>query len=1036
MPSPRPWRLTLFPLALAAVGLCPLAGAASPPRSDRQDDIPFTLPPGFVAERVAGPPLVEHPMLACLDERGRLFVADSAGRNLPADQLLKQLPNAIRVLEDTRGDGHFDRGRTFADRMTMPMGVLWYKGALYSCSPPALWRLDECGGWAPGGEGSRRRELVARFGFTGNAADIHGPFLGPDGRLYWTDGRHGHEIRLPDGRLLKGLAARIFRCRPDGGDVEVVCGGGMDDPVGIAFTAEGEPIATVDIYLGSPRRVDALIHCVEGGVFPYHPCYREFKSTGGLLPPVADLGWVAPAGLARYRGEAFGPGYRDNLFSAQFNTHKVQRHVLERVGATFQARSEDFLVSTRPDFHPTDVLEDADGSLLVMDTGGWFRIGCPTSQTAKPDVKGAIYRVRRRGNPPLRDPRASTLQWERQTPGDLAALLDDPRWAVRDRAIEELAGRGSAAVPVLEGVIRQDHSVRARRNAVWALCRMGPEARTALRLALADRDASVRQCGAHALGLHRDAGARARLGELAARDTPPVAREAATALGRLRQAEAVPSLLRRLEEPGDRFLEHSLIHALIQIADREGTLRGLRSSSPRVRRASLIALDQMEGGRLTREQVVPLLNTDDPSLRQTVLDVISTRPDWAGEVAGFLRRQLVRADLKEKARDGLRRALLGLGKDPAVQELVAQALAEEQTPAPSKLLLLEVIAETPLDPLPRSWVRELGRALGTPDETALGQALVTLRARGVADLDDTLRGLAADRGRPADMRLAALAALAPRLARVDRSSFAFLLGRLDPHLPPLARLAAAEALGRMPLDDAQLRALAPAVVAAGPLELPHLAAAYERSASPEVGEKLVEALARSPGLAALSPTALRGLLRGYPAPVRQAAQPLFPRLEGDADRQKARLDELEPLLASGAAVRGRGVFFGPRAACSACHAVGAEGGRIGPDLTRIGAIRTGRDLLEAVVFPSASIVRGYEPYLVTTRDGRVHAGILGRQTAAALYLVTAERAEVRIPRSAIDSLTPGRVSIMPQGLDALLSRQELADLIAFLRSLR
>src|SRR5436190_3575952 len=133
---------------------------------------------------------------------------------------------------DTDGDGRFDKSTIFADRMTMPMGVLWYRGALYTASPPSLWRLEDRNG---DGHADNRRELVTRFGFTGNAADIHGPFLGPDGRFYWADGRHGHTIQRPDGSALSGKAARIFRCRPDGTDVEVVCGGGMDNPVEVAF---------------------------------------------------------------------------------------------------------------------------------------------------------------------------------------------------------------------------------------------------------------------------------------------------------------------------------------------------------------------------------------------------------------------------------------------------------------------------------------------------------------------------------------------------------------------------------------------------------------------------------------------------------------------------------------------------------------------------------------------------------------------------------------------------------------------------------
>src|SRR5205807_1569494 len=138
-------------------------------------------------------------------------------------------------------------------------------------------------------------------------------------------------------------------------------------------------------------------------------------------------------------------------------------------------------------------------------------------------------------------------------------------------------------------------------------CRVpGEGPRAALRPGLRDRKAGVRQAAAHAAGLNRDPAARDRLCALVASDAPPVAREAATALGRLRRAEAVPALLRRLRGTDDRFLQHSLVFALIEIADREGTRRGLRDPDPRVRRGALVALGQMDGGTLTREQVVPL----------------------------------------------------------------------------------------------------------------------------------------------------------------------------------------------------------------------------------------------------------------------------------------------------------------------------------------------------------------------------------------------------------------------------------------------
>src|SRR6202035_3600029 len=122
-----------------------------------------------------------------------------------------------------------------------------------------------------------------------------------------------------------------------------------------------------------------------------------------------------------------------NLFSAQFNPHRVQRHVLYRQGATFRTEDEDFLTSSDPDFHPTDVMEDADGSLLVVDTGAWFIRGCPISRVAKREIRA----------PAVEDPRGEKLNLAAMPMAALAKLLEDPRPAVRDRAAELLVEAGS-----------------------------------------------------------------------------------------------------------------------------------------------------------------------------------------------------------------------------------------------------------------------------------------------------------------------------------------------------------------------------------------------------------------------------------------------------------------------------------------------------------------------------------------------------------------------------------------------------------------
>jgi putative heme-binding domain-containing protein len=189
-------------------------------------------------------------------------------------------------------------------------------------------------------------------------------------------------------------------------------------------------------------------------------------------------------------------------------------------------------------------------------------------------------------------------------------------------------------------------------------------------------------------------------------------------------------------------------------------------------------------------------------------------------------------------------------------------------------------------------------------------------------------------------------------------------------------------------------------------------------------------------LASLTPETVRQTFRSYPDEGRRRAEPLFARLEADAPQQAARLAELEPSLVRGDPARGHEIFFGQKSACTTCHAISSKGGHVGPDLSRIGAIRSGRDLLEAIVFPSATFARGFEPYTIATDDGRVHSGILARESSEVIDLVGPDRIVARLPRSSIEEIRRGRASIMPQGLDSQLTRQELADLVAYLRSLR
>src|SRR5437879_2256984 len=121
-------RAILVAASITAAILACLASGLPEPRADEKKDAGsagrvLKVPDGFVVERVAGPPLVEHPMHGSFDERGRLFVTEAAGRNLKDEELLKELPNSIKVLEPADSDGRFTKAAVFADKMTFPSGV-------------------------------------------------------------------------------------------------------------------------------------------------------------------------------------------------------------------------------------------------------------------------------------------------------------------------------------------------------------------------------------------------------------------------------------------------------------------------------------------------------------------------------------------------------------------------------------------------------------------------------------------------------------------------------------------------------------------------------------------------------------------------------------------------------------------------------------------------------------------------------------------------------------------------------------------------
>ena len=994
----------------------------------------ITVPEGFEVEVAVSSELVAYPMLGTLDDRGRLFFAESSGNTVKTPEMAKDPDYIIRLVEDVDGDGVYDRSNVFADKLTLPAGAAWYRGSLYVANPPELLRFEDTDG---DGVADVREVLLTGWNLSANAASMHGPFLGPDGWLYITDGRHGFDIQTKEGERVAGKAARIWRCRPDGTQLEWLSGGGMDNPVEVTFTDAGETFGTMT-YFQDPAngQRDAILHYVEGGVYPKpQEVVAEFPRSGELMPVMTKFARIAPSGLTRYRGTALGADYEDNLFTAQFNPHRVQRHVVRRVGATFETTDSDFLTSSDPDFHPTDVMEDADGSLLVVDTGGWFIHGCPVSRIAKPEIRGAVYRVRNKGARRIENAYGGALR-DLEAPA-LAKLLEDERWFVRDRAMDLLAQAGEAGVSALKHIREESADAGARAAAVFGLLRADSDAaREGVRAALEDQDLQVRVAAARAVGLASDRAAADRLIAMLADNEPAVRRQAATALGRLGERRAVPVLMTAAATAEDRFVEHAVIYSLIRLRDAEATRPGLTDASPKVQKAALIALDQMEGNPLRRESAVSLVSTGDPDLRKAVLWVLGRHPEWSSDVLAHVRKRFGQGGLSADEEASLDEALLNLCKGPDAQSVVAELLTMPGATRERRLALLATVQQCALEPLPGVWVKALEAQLGTADEDTRLLAMSVIRSADVSGMDGRLAVLASDGNASDELRIGALGILVKREPRLNAESLEFLYSRVAPEYDADVRHSAARVIANAKLEDEWLLRLAQERLRhADPLIQQSLLEAYRRTKSAAVGKALVDALlAAEVALGDAGAEQLQAILKQYPAEVREMAAPLSQRIEGARIARTDRLKRLEHELISGGDVtRGRRVFFGKKAACSSCHTMGAEGGDVGPDLTAVGAVRSVHDLLEAIIFPSASFVPGHEIYRVVTADD-VYSGVLQRRNAEYVVIVSGPNDLHRIPRSEIKSMEQAQVSLMPEGFDENLTRQELSDLFAFLRS--
>jgi putative heme-binding domain-containing protein len=460
-----------------------------------------------------------------------------------------------------------------------------------------------------------------------------------------------------------------------------------------------------------------------------------------------------------------------------------------------------------------------------------------------------------------------------------------------------------------------------------------------------------------------------------------------------------------------------------------------------VQRAALIALDQVKDSPLKQTDVTPLLHSADAELSRAALWVMTHHSEWADGVVAYLNRKVLLDDEWTAAETAtVREALIVFAENQAVQSLMTAWLDGRPLHTVTNLearrpFLLRVMARVEVKVFPKEWQILLGKISGSlrfTEATRLA-AIHVIQSRALTGAEAALLKISGDEKATPILRLAALDFVAPRIKIVPQAMAEFLKKQTGAKSPATIRAAAARAMGRLPWSDVQLELIATqTLMSADGLTLPLVLRAFEQSKSVTVGTAMVRAMESAPKGALNEAQAARALAT-FPVAVKAAAKLLLAELKLAEAEQGKRLKELAPLLAGGDVGRGRKVFFGQKAICGTCHTIGKDGGHLGPDLTSIGAIRSGRDILEAIVFPNATQVPGHETFLVRAAKS-IYVGIVVDETASALTLRNAPGVEVRLERSTIKSITPSPISLMPAGLGRNLTQKEFRDLLTFLQS--
>ena len=355
---------------------------------------------GFDIQLFASEPMINKPINLAFDERGKLWVSSTveypfaAHKERWADPQGSQVQgsrDAIKVLEDTDGDGRADKVTDFADGLNIATGVVpWHKSehkaGCIAWSIPNIWYFADSDG---DGRADLREVL---FGPLGYEKDTHGMCssfrLGPDGWVYATHGfNNTSHFTAKDGSTLDLHSGNVFRFKPDGSRIELYSAGQVN-PFGLCWNQRGH-LYSADCH---SNPVTQLIR----GAF--YPSFGKPHDGLGFGPVMCEHshGSTGLCGIVYIDGGRWGPEWDHHLFIGNCVTSKVNHDLVTFTGTTPKANERpDFITSEDPWFRPVDLTMGPDNALYVADfynrVIGHYEV--PLDHPGRDRERGRIWRI-------------------------------------------------------------------------------------------------------------------------------------------------------------------------------------------------------------------------------------------------------------------------------------------------------------------------------------------------------------------------------------------------------------------------------------------------------------------------------------------------------------------------------------------------------------------------------------------------------------------------------------------------------------------